>query len=289
MIRISGVHFRYDRTPVLADVTLAVESGTLCGLFGPNGSGKTTLFRCCLGLLRPDRGQILLNGKDIASLSPAETARIAAYVPQETRIPFPFKVKEVVLMGRTPHMGSAFLSLPEKDRTAVHHALEMVDILELAESRYDQLSGGQRQLVLIARAIAQHTPVLVLDEPTSALDFDNQVRIWRILGELTTQGITVLACSHDPNHISWFCDRVVMLNQGKVVADGNPESTINESTIGNVYRERCRVVEVGHLRVVLPETTRKSSRESRLVSGAASLDLGQISRFTTLKKCQWKK
>lgn len=253
MIRISGLQFGYNHRLVLKDVSLTVDAGALCGLFGPNGSGKSTLFRCCLGLLRPKSGRLALAGCELSRLSAGEIARLAAYVPQEAQLPFPFSVKEIVLMGRTPHMGSAVLTLQDRDIAAVREALELVGIAHLAEARFDQLSGGQRQLVLIARALAQQTPILVLDEPTSALDFDNQVRIWRTLGSLTRAGKTVLACSHDPNHVSWFCDRVVLLSEGRVVADGRPETAITEQTLASVYREPCRVAQVGHARVVVPE------------------------------------
>lgn len=259
MIRFEDLSFRYTVKPILEGINLSIADGSLCGLFGPNGSGKSTLFKCCLGLLRPQSGAVSLSGRKLDRLGPPDIARLAAYVPQESQLPFPFTVKEVVLMGRTPHLGSAVFSLSRRDVETVGLALERVGVADLAESRYDQLSGGQRQLVLIARAIAQETPILVLDEPTSALDFDNQVRIWRTLRSLTEEGKTVLACSHDPNHVSWFCDRVVLLSGGRVVADGHPEEAISEATLGRVYREPCRVAQVGHARVVVPEAVVRPS------------------------------
>jgi iron complex transport system ATP-binding protein len=187
-------------------------------------------------------------------MSISARARIAAYVPQEHRVPFPFKVKEVVMMGRTPHLGSGgMFRILKEHRQATARALETLGIADLSESRYDQLSGGQRQLVLIARAIAQQTSILFLDEPTSALDFDNQIRIWKALRNLAQQGITILACSHDPNHVAWFCDRVTMLGRGQIVADGPPQTTISESNLRTVYRERCTVKRFDGVPIVIPE------------------------------------
>lgn len=252
MLEISGLHFGYDGSMVLRGVEARLERGTLCGLFGPNGSGKSTLFRCCLRLLEPPAGTVRIEGRDVAGLSAAEMARRAAYVPQDHDSPFPFLVKEIVLMGRTPHMGHALYDVPERDRAAVDEALDAVGIADLADARYDQLSGGQRQLVLVSRAIAQRTPLMFLDEPTSALDFDNQMRVWRILRRLAEAGTTVVACSHDPNHVAWFCDRVLVLDRGRIVVDGPPDSAITESTIGSLYREPCQVSTINGFPVVVP-------------------------------------
>jgi len=252
VLEISGLHFGYDGRKVLRGVDASLEPGTLCGLFGPNGSGKTTLFRCCLKLLATPPGSVRIGGRDVSGLSAGEMARLAAYVPQDHDSPFPYLVKEIVLMGRTPHMGNLFFDITEAHRAAVIDALEAVGIRDLADARYDQLSGGQRQLVLMSRAIAQQTPLIILDEPTSALDFDNQVRVWRILRRLAMGGTTVVACSHDPNHVAWFCDRVLVLDEGRIVMDGPPETAITESTIGSLYREVCQVRRIDGLPVVLP-------------------------------------
>ena len=238
---------------MLNRISTIIEAGNLCGLFGPNGSGKSTLFKCALGLLSTPSGTVWLDGRDIYKLNAGTMARLAGYVPQEHRLPFPFKVKEIVMMGRTPHLSGAVFGISRKHRQAAIQALEILDISHLAEKRYDQLSGGQRQLVLISRAIAQETSILFLDEPTSALDFDNQIKIWKALRNLAHKGKTILACSHDPNHVAWFCDRVIMLGQGRVVADGPPRVSITESTLQKVYQERCRVRKIDGIPVVVPE------------------------------------
>jgi iron complex transport system ATP-binding protein len=254
MIRIKNLSYSYGQNQVLKEVSSTIEAGILCGLFGPNGSGKTTLFRCCLGLLSTPPDTIWLDGKDISTFRVRDLARRAAYVPQEHRVPFPFKVKEVVMMGRTPRLSAGeIFRISEEHKRATVEALEILEIVDLADSLYDHLSGGQRQLVLIARAIAQQTSILFLDEPTSALDFDNQIKIWRALRSLAKQGVTILACSHDPNHVAWFCDRVIMLGKGQVVADGHPRISVTETTLKKVYREKCRVKRIDGFPVVVPE------------------------------------
>jgi len=254
VLEISDLHFAYGGKEVLRGVEAKVRPGTLCGLFGPNGSGKTTLFRCCLKLLATPPGSVSIHGRDVSELSAGEMARLAAYVPQEHESPFPYLVKEIVLMGRTPHMGRGLFEVSEADRLAVARALDAVGIRDLAEARYDQLSGGQRQLVLVSRAIAQQAPLMFLDEPTSALDFDNQVRVWRILRQLAREGTTVVACSHDPNHVAWFCDRVLVLDHGRIVMDGPPETAITESSIGSLYDEACQVSRIDGFQVVIPQS-----------------------------------
>jgi iron complex transport system ATP-binding protein len=254
MIRIENLSYSYGNGSVLKRISTTIEAGVLCGLFGPNGSGKSTFFKCALGLLPIPSETVWLDGRDICGLSTRALARLAGYVPQEHKVPFPFKVKEIVIMGRTPHLtGGGIFGISREHRQAATRALEILDISDLAESRYDQLSGGQRQLVLIARAIAQQTSILFLDEPTSSLDFDNQIKIWKALRSLSKKGITILACSHDPNHVAWFCDRVIMLGEGQVVADGHPRVSITESTLKMVYRESCRVRKIEGLPVVVPE------------------------------------
>lgn len=269
MIRISDLHFSYERKAILRGISAKLEPGTLTGLFGPNGSGKTTLFRCCLKLLQIPRGSIQYRGRDLSDMAPRELSKIAAYVPQDHALPFPFKVKEVVLMGRTPHMGGGLFGIAAQHKRSVLRALEKVRITDLAESRYDQLSGGQRQLVLIARAVAQQTPVLFLDEPTSALDFSNQVRVWHFLRRLAGEGITIVACSHDPNHLLWYCDRVITLNRGLIVADGPPASALGESVLNSVFQERCSVKQVAGIRVVVPRSAEASPAQIRTYGAEA--------------------
>lgn len=251
MLNVHQLAFRYHKTPILQDISFAVSSGRLCALFGPNGSGKTTLFKCCLNFLRFHQGTVQINGQDVQQKGVEEMARLVAYVPQEHKAPFPYTVKEVVLMGRTPHMGGA-LGVKEKDKKIVADILQRLDILQLADRPYNELSGGQRQLVLLARALAQQTELIFLDEPAASLDFKNQLLIWQILRTLVRQGKTVFVCTHDPNHVLWFCDQVIVLNQGRIIADGQPHDSLNDDILRELYGPVCRIMNVNGWQVVTP-------------------------------------
>jgi len=252
MLKVENIHFGYNGTPVLDDISFQVEEGQLCGLFGPNGCGKTTLFKCCLNFLKFNKGNVIMNGDNIKNKNVESMAKVVAYVPQEHRPSFPYLVKEVVLMGRTPHLGGVF-SICYEDKKKVIDALKLLGIIDLANRPYNQLSVGQRQLVLIARAVAQDTKLMFLDEPTSALDFSNQIRIWSVLRKITQKGTTILACSHDPNHVSWFCDRVVVMTRNGIIANGIPENVISEKTLDETYQGMCSVRRIGSLKMVFPK------------------------------------
>ncbi|NLA37790.1 MAG: ABC transporter ATP-binding protein [Methanomicrobiales archaeon] len=263
MLHVHDMHFQYGSFPVLSGVSFSVGRGELCGLFGPNGSGKTTLFKCCLRFLHAERGSVVVHGEEISRCSIEHLARLVAYVPQEHKPPFPYLVREVVLMGRTPHLGG-FFGIRRHDREITMDALATLGISDLADRPYNQLSGGQRQMVLMARAIAQDTPILFLDEPTSALDFQNQMRIWEIMRDVAEEGKTILACSHDPNHVAWFCDRVVVLGNGTVVAEGHPEDVISEVVLEEIYQDVCSVRMLDGVQMVMPRcvTERNGKQES---------------------------
>lgn len=261
MLHVKDIHFNYGDFPVLSGVSFSVNEGELCGLFGPNGCGKTTLFKCCLKFLKSDKGSVYMAGENTAKRSIEELAKIVSYVPQEHKPPFPYLVREVVLMGRTPHLGG-FFGVKRRDKEIAIDALEQLDILDLADRPYNQLSGGQRQMVLMARAIAQDTPMMFLDEPTSALDFQNQMKIWETMKDIAAEGKTILACSHDPNHVAWFCDRVIVVSNSGIVADGPPEYTINEEILDKIYCNSCSVRRTGDVQVVMPRCLAGKNGES---------------------------
>lgn len=243
--------FSYVGKTVLHEVSLSVRPGEICGLLGPNGSGKSTLFRCCMGFLHPEKGQVHVRGVNIAHMPPSELARHVAYVPQEHKQPFPFLVRDMVLMGRSPHMEGWF-QLKRKDKRIAEEAMERIGIADLADEACNQLSGGQRQLVLIARAMAQKTPLILLDEPTSALDFSNQLAVWKVLREVADRGVAILVCCHDPNHILWFCDKAVVLAKGRVFSEGPAHEAVTEDILQHIYGPQCMRISTGNMDMVCP-------------------------------------
>lgn len=267
MLRVKNLHFSYPGKKVLENISFDVKEGQLCGLFGPNGCGKTTLFKCCLKFLTSQGGSVSLDGKDVSKLKIEDMAKLVAYVPQEHKPPFPYLAKEIVLMGRTPHLGG-FFGISRRDKEKAMEALNLLEISDLADRPYNELSGGQRQMVLIARAIAQETKIIFLDEPTSALDFSNQLRIWNILRKIADSGITILACSHDPNHVSWFCTHVVVMNGKRVLAEGNPYSVLTETLLDEIYRDMCSVEKFNGVKMILPKEVAHNNKNSQKLTAS---------------------
>jgi len=239
---IRGLNFFYGARQALFDIHLDVPAGRVTGLLGPNGSGKTTLFRCCLNFLQPSSGQISLFNEPISSFTPAHLARHVAYVPQAHQMSFPFSVREVVEMGRSPHKGLR-LSLSRQDREIVAHVMDRVGITPIASRVYSSLSGGQRQLALVARALAQSAELIFLDEPTSSLDFSNQLKVWETLVSIAADNVGIVICCHDPNHILWFCDTSIVLKEGRVQACGTPMQTLTQPLLRELYGRRIAMAE----------------------------------------------
>jgi iron complex transport system ATP-binding protein len=262
MLSVRNLDFSYGPLPVLRGVSLDAKAGEVCGLFGPNGCGKTTLFRCCLGLLRARAETLAVDGHAVGPMPPSERARLMAYVPQELKPPFPLLVRDVVMLGRTPYLGLLGRATPEDWRIG-DDTLAWIGLADLAARSYDRMSGGQRQLVLIARAVAQRPRAILLDEPASGLDFHNQVRIWGVLRSLAESGTAVLCCSHDPNHVAWFCDRVVVMKAGTVVAEGPPAEALRAATLEQLYPGACELTTTEGAPVVLPRSVVARSRSAR--------------------------
>jgi iron complex transport system ATP-binding protein len=262
MLCVRDLSFSYKTTPVLDGVSLTAHPGRVSGLFGPNGCGKTTLFRCCLGLLRGRSAGLTVNGTPIDGLPPGQRARLMSFVPQEHTPPFPLLVRDVVMLGRTPYLG-LLGRVSARDARVVDDTLGWMGLRALATRPYDRLSGGQRQLVLIARAVAQQTPVMLLDEPASGLDFHNQLHIWRVLRTLADAGTAILCCTHDPNHVLWFCDRVVVMREGTVLAEGTPAEALGASTLEALYPDLADIAAAGEARVVLPREVAARGRGGR--------------------------
>ena len=211
----------------LRDVSIAVDQGEFLGVIGPNGAGKTTLLRAISGVIDPDAGSVAVAGQDVTGLSAAASSRLVAVVPQETNLAFDFSVREVVEMGRTPYTSRVSL-YSEDDTAVVDRALERTRVEQFADRSIGEVSGGERQRVLLARALAQDTPVLLLDEPTASLDIDHQIRTLELVRSLVESGKTVMAPIHDLNLAAHYCDRLLLLSDGARTAAGPPEQVLTE-------------------------------------------------------------
>ncbi len=235
MIEARSVFFRYHQDWVLRDVSFRIEKGEFIGVIGPNGSGKTSLLKLLYRLLSPQQGEIFYEGTPIRQMNRAEIARRIAVVPQETHSLFPFRVLEVVLMGRSPYLGHLMFE-SRKDLEIAKRALEWTDTLAFADRPIDELSGGERKRVFIARALAQEPEIILLDEPTATLDIHHQLDfLQRILDLNRDRGLTIVMASHDMNLASEFCDRLLLLNAGRADRIGTPKEVITKENIERVY------------------------------------------------------
>lgn len=252
IVGVRGVGFSYGGAFHLEDISFNVGSGEVLALLGPNGCGKTTLLKCINALLPPSKGEIDVVGKNIKDLSRSELARLIGFVPQTHSPPFPYTVTEVVLMGRASHL-SIFQQPSRMDYALSEKALDLVGISQMKDRIYTQISGGERQLVLIARAIAQEPQVLLLDEPTAHLDFRNQLVVLRMVRRVAKEkGLGVIMSLHDPNHALSFSDKVVLLGNGRVRASGAPLEVIKPETILDVYGIETRVLTHEGGNILLP-------------------------------------
>ncbi len=271
IVRLENIHFKYDTELILKDISFSVASGDFVGVIGPNGSGKTTLLRIIDGLLVPQSGSVRIKNLPIDAMRRRDIAKTIAVVPQESEITFPFTAEEVVLMGRSPHLGMMSFE-GEADFRIARQAMEMTDIADLASRRMNELSGGERQRVLIARALTQEPEVMLLDEPTAFLDIRHQMEILDLARKLNiTKGVTVIAVTHDINLASMYCDRIIFLQKGKVHCMGSPDAVISEANIRDVYGMRVLVDKnpvAGCPRVTMIGTS-PSEQGSRCEAGAA--------------------
>lgn len=234
--------FSYGTHEVLRDVCFHAADGRLLAVLGPNGVGKTTLFRCILGLQKRYAGTITVDGRDAGRLSARELAHSIAYIPQLRTLTFGYSVIDMVLMG-TSHAISAIAVPKKKEQAIAEAALDRVGMLPLAEKDFSHLSGGEQQLVLIARALAQQTRILLMDEPTAALDYGNQMRILQAVRALSRQGYTVILSTHNPQHALWFADEALALSAGTVAAFGPPRTVLTAALIEELYRLRVELIQ----------------------------------------------
>lgn len=246
-----GLAIGYGARIVGRDLDLIVRAGEVVALLGPNGGGKTTLLKTLLGLVPPLAGKVLLAGRPLGSIGLGERARLVGYVPQAHTGAFAFTVEEVVLTGRSARAG-LFGRPGPGDHAVAMACLERLGVGHLAQRAYTRISGGERQLVLIARALAQEPRVVVLDEPTANLDFGNQGRVMAEIGRLAGAGLGVVFSTHDPNHALRVADRSVLIRDGGVLREGPSGTVLREDALARLYGAQVRVVEGTNGRAYLP-------------------------------------
>lgn len=230
-VDVERVTWEVEAKKILNEVTLSADDNEFVGLIGPNGSGKSSLLRCIYRSLQPDAGLISIDGGDVTQMAIRDSARKTAVVLQETPSEFDFQVEEIVFMGRTPHKGLLDRETDE-DRRIVAESLERVDMTEFADRNFWTLSGGEKQRVIVARALAQQTRFLVLDEPTNHLDIKFQIGILDLVKGLR---VTTLAALHDLNLAASYCDRIYAISEGEIVASGAPEQVLRPELIRSIY------------------------------------------------------
>ena len=256
MLEVRALSFGFPGRTIGRDVSFSLAAGESMCVLGPNGGGKTTLFRTILGLLPVKSGEVRLNERPLHLLDRAEIARAAGYVPQGHSAYFAFTLLEFVLMGRSARVG-AFSSPGRADRAVAERALESLGIAALADKPVTEVSGGERQLALVARALAQEPKLLVMDEPTASLDFGNQVRVLERILALAATGIAILFSSHDPDHAFLGAQRALLLGEGRVLELGAPKAVVRSDTLRRLYGVPVEVIEIqDDRRVCLPSLRR---------------------------------
>lgn len=251
MLSIRSISVNYGEIEILHELSLTVEGGEVVSLIGPNGAGKTTLIRAISGVLPLRSGSVQVDELDLATTSIAERARLLAVVPQARRLPPEYSVQQAVLMGRTPYLG--WLGNPsKKDYEKVRWAIDRTQISNFTERRVDELSGGEQQLVLVARALAQDSPVVLLDEPTAHLDLRHQAIILDLVHSLARErGLAVLMSLHDLNLVSLYSDRIALLSDGQIIAFGSPQEVLIPQYLSDVYQVPLDIIPHPHRDVPL--------------------------------------
>lgn len=254
LIEASGVHYSWPTGPAVRGVDLAVSAGEMLAVVGPNGAGKSTLLRLLSGYLKPDQGEVRLAGRDIRRYGRRDVARLLAFVPQYSEVNLPYAVAELATLARYAHLGP-FRPPGPVDRAAVARALEITGMAAFADRPVSQLSGGEFQRAVLARALAQGAEIIYLDEPTAHLDISHQSRTFDLLTRLNAEeGLTVVAVLHDLNMAAAYFPRVVLLARGRVQNDGGPEEVFREDVLSEVYGCALRTARAGSRRFIYPET-----------------------------------
>ncbi|MCF8366931.1 MAG: ABC transporter ATP-binding protein [Bacteroidales bacterium] len=247
-IRVEGLNFSYRTKKVIKELDLIFDSGKITALIGPNGSGKSTLIKCVGGILPVKNKAVFIDDKDLTLLSGNTKARLMGYVPQQERQVFSSTVFETILMGRKPYLGWSPVA---GDYEIINHVLLQLDLESISGEYLNELSGGQRQRVLIGRALAQQPEILLLDEPTANLDLKHQLEVMQILKRLAAMGLTIIIAVHDLNLAAKYCDRVVMLENGRIFASGDKQIFTTEN-IRKLYEVETEIMEKNGSKVIIP-------------------------------------
>ena len=242
ILQTQAINFSYDQDTVLHSISMNVSPGEFIGILGPNGSGKSTLLKLLGGVLKPDSGQLYFKKKHYQDYQRKQLAQSITWIPQEHPMVFPFKVSEIVLMGRHPYL-SAFTFEGDEDIEIARSAMELTQTLQFAQRNFNEISGGEKQRVVIAGAIAQEPELMILDEPTSALDIKYQIQILSILKRLNeSKKTTVILAMHDLHLASKFCTRLILLEEGKIFKDGTTKEVLQKEHIEKVYGVKVHLI-----------------------------------------------
>jgi len=257
ILTLRNVHAGYGKTEILTGISFSLESNEVICLLGPNGSGKSTLFKGMLGFLPFTRGQTLCDGADVSTWTRSKIARTIGYIPQSHIPTFQYPVLSVVLMGRTAHLGR-FAMPSKKDLAIAEEALETLNLSHLKDAIYMEMSGGERQLVLIARALAQKPKFLIMDEPTNNLDFGNQIMVLRHIQALARNGLGIIMASHYPDHAFQYASKVILIKNGRLVGSGAPDDAVTEKMLHSLYGVKVSIADAqtdngrGSVKVCVP-------------------------------------
>jgi iron complex transport system ATP-binding protein len=276
ILRVEDLACGYGGEDVLRGVSLAFHRGEMVGLIGPNGAGKTTLFRAVSGALPPSRGAVFLSGRSLHAIPPAEAALRMASTPQVLDVPFSFSVEAFVGMGRLPHLGR-FSPMREKDREIVRRVLALMDLLDFGARPLNTLSGGERQRAIIAQALAQEPELLLLDEPAAHLDINHQVEVFELLHKIRAGGPAVVVVLHDLNLAAEYCERIILLKEGRVSAEGTPGEVITSKNLAGAFGVRLEVAPdpqthrpVVHYRRVTPPSSDAGGTRVHVLCGGGT-------------------
>ncbi len=249
LFEVKNISFSYDGDEIFSDISFSIDKGDVLCILGPNGTGKTTLIKCLNGLHDIDSGEILINGQSIKKLSFREISTHIGYIPQSHVPSFPFKVLDVVVMGRAPYLN--LTDSPKKeDMEIALNSLKTLGIDHLKDKEYTNLSGGERQLVFLARVLCQKPDILILDEPTSHLDFGNQIKLLEIIDNLAKSGLSIIMSSHFPDHAFLSSTKVAIMKNKKFIDFGSPDDVVTESNLRKAYSIDVKLIELDNNRKV---------------------------------------